>query len=68
MTARAGAPCGSSAIHDGSFTGSLRDDIGVTTALLEAHGVRVFNELQVAAADDYLASLEGARSTAGSGD
>jgi len=50
--------CGSSLIHDGGFTGNLIPGIGVTTALLENHGIRVFSEQQIQDADDYLSQLE----------
>lgn len=50
--------CGSSRIYDGSFSGRSRPGQGVTTALLEDHGVRVFSEEQTAAADAHLRRLE----------
>ena len=54
-----GSPsCGSTFIHDGSFTGARRQGQGVTTALLERTGIRVFNEQQLDAAAKHLASLE----------
>ena len=38
-----GSPsCGSSFIYDGSFTGTRVSGMGVTAALLEANGIRVF--------------------------
>ncbi|CAG9272074.1 conserved hypothetical protein [Paraburkholderia caribensis] len=38
-----GSPsCGSSFIHDGTFSGVAHDASGVTAALLERHGIRVF--------------------------
>lgn len=40
-----GSPsCGSRFIYDGSFGGGRHDGVGVTTALLRAHGVQVFAE------------------------
>lgn len=36
--------CGSTMIFDGSFTDRKRPGRGVTTALLEQHGIRVFSE------------------------
>lgn len=39
--------CGSSTIYDGSFSGIKTDGIGVTTALLEQNGIRVFNQYQL---------------------
>ncbi|MEA3290978.1 MAG: DUF523 domain-containing protein [Pseudomonadota bacterium] len=50
--------CGSTHIHDGGFAGILRPGRGVTTALLEANGVRVFNQHQLRRAAAYLQSLE----------
>ncbi|KVP18054.1 hypothetical protein WJ86_03100 [Burkholderia multivorans] len=38
-----GSPsCGSSFIYDGTFSGNRHAGVGVTTALLERHGIRVF--------------------------
>ena len=54
-----GSPsCGSSVIHDGSFTGHRRPGQGVTTALLEREGIRVFSEEQMSEAALYLVRLE----------
>jgi len=39
--------CGSSLIYDGSFSGSRKTGMGVTTALLEQNGIRVFNQFQL---------------------
>jgi uncharacterized protein YbbK (DUF523 family) len=50
--------CGSASIYDGTFTGTTRAGRGVTTALLERHGIRVFDETSVAEAAAYLAALE----------
>lgn len=36
--------CGSGQIYDGSFTGTLRQGDGVTTALLRVHGYEIFDE------------------------
>ena len=36
--------CGSSTIYDGSFTGITIPGTGVTAALLEKNGVKVFNQ------------------------
>jgi uncharacterized protein YbbK (DUF523 family) len=56
-----GSPsCGSSRIYDGTFTGRATTGSGVTTALLNRHGIRVFSEDQLTAADTYLAELESA--------
>ena len=50
--------CGSSSIYDGTFTGKRVQGQGVTAALLESEGIRVFNEKQFAQAEAYLRSLE----------
>ena len=56
-----GSPsCGSTYIYDGDFSGVRKDGQGVTTALLERNGVRVFNEKEIEAAARYLAQMEGA--------
>lgn len=54
-----GSPsCGSTRVYDGTFAGRSVPGAGVTTRLLERHGVRVFTEDALAAADAYLRSLE----------
>jgi uncharacterized protein YbbK (DUF523 family) len=54
-----GSPsCGSSVIYDGSFTGVQRAGQGVTTAMLEQAGVKVFSETQISQAVEYLDHLE----------
>jgi uncharacterized protein YbbK (DUF523 family) len=54
-----GSPsCGSLRIHDGSFAGHRIPGEGVTTALLERHGVAVFAEDDLDAAAARLAELE----------
>ncbi len=47
--------CGSGVIYDGSFTRERVEGDGVTAALLRAHGIRVFNQQQLA---DALACLD----------
>ena len=49
--------CGSSRIYDGTFSGVTREGSGVTTALLEKHGIRVFSPSETGAAEAYLDSL-----------
>lgn len=40
-----GSPsCGSMEVYDGQFNGTKRQGVGVTTALFEQHGIRVYNE------------------------
>jgi len=52
--------CGSAVVFDGSFSGERIPGSGVTTALLDAYGVRVFNESQLEAAAEWLNRLESA--------
>ncbi|RSN50949.1 MULTISPECIES: DUF523 domain-containing protein [Actinomadura] len=54
-----GSPsCGSDRIYDGTFTGAATPGEGVTTALLERAGVRVFGEDDLAAVQALLTDLE----------
>jgi uncharacterized protein YbbK (DUF523 family) len=54
-----GSPsCGALAIYDGTFSGRRTPGQGVTTALLERHGIRVFTEEQIPEAAEYLRTLE----------
>lgn len=47
--------CGIRGGYDGSFSGTLVDDgIGVTAALLEQHGIRVFNEQELSQLEQLL--------------
>ncbi len=39
--------CGSSQIYDGSFTRRLTEGAGITTSLLRANGIKVFNQYQI---------------------
>ncbi|MFM0735149.1 DUF523 domain-containing protein [Paraburkholderia sediminicola] len=44
-----GSPsCGSTFIYDGAFNGQTHPATGVTVALLQQHGIRVFAESQIA--------------------
>jgi uncharacterized protein YbbK (DUF523 family) len=62
-----GSPsCGTTFTYDGSFTGARLAVPGVTAALLEQHGVRVFSELQFEAADAVLQSKESKDDSKGS--
>lgn len=55
-----GSPsCGSLRIYDGTFRGRTAPGQGVTTALLEVNGVRVFGEDRIPDAAEYLTTLEG---------
>lgn len=54
-----GSPsCGSHRINDGSFTGRRIEGRGVTAALLERHGIRVFSEEEIDLAASYVDGLE----------
>lgn len=54
-----GSPsCGSNYIYDGSFSGKRKTGKGITATLLEQHGIRVFSEVEIEAAADYLEGLE----------
>jgi len=55
-----GSPsCGALRIYDGAFAGRRVPGQGVTTALLEHSGIRVFSEEHVEQAAAYLRTLEG---------
>lgn len=55
-----GSPsCGSTFLHDGTFSGVRRQGQGVTAALLSAAGIRAFSESGIEAALAYVAALEG---------
>jgi uncharacterized protein YbbK (DUF523 family) len=61
-----GSPsCGSTFIHDGGFSGGTRAGVGVTTALLEQRGIKVFSEAQFAEADAYLGTLDASAANGG---
>ena len=47
--------CGSSLIYNGTFSGRLVKGKGVTTALLEKSGIRVFSQFSISALQDFLA-------------
>ena len=54
-----GSPsCGTGFVYDGSFSGRRQAGRGVTAALLERRGIRVFSELHIEEAAAYLRSLE----------
>ena len=55
-----GSPsCGSSLVADGHFAGRRIAGKGVTAVALEAIGVKIFSENDLAEADAYLRSIEG---------
>ncbi len=49
--------CGSSMIYDGSFSGVQKSGMGITTALLEKNGIRVFSQNQLEKLQTYLGDL-----------
>ena len=49
--------CGRAQVYDGTHAGALIDGMGVTAALLERHGVRVFDEHELERADAYLLAM-----------
>ena len=51
--------CGTHRIHNGTFSGGLRTGMGVTAALLEAVGLRVFSEHETEALAAALEREEG---------
>jgi uncharacterized protein YbbK (DUF523 family) len=53
-----GSPsCGSNYIYDGSFSGIKKPGKGVTAALLEENGIRVFSEREIFKVEKYLKLL-----------
>ena len=53
-----GSPsCGVTYIYDGSFSSKRIPGSGVTTALLQKNGVRVFSENEIKKVDEYLSQL-----------
>jgi uncharacterized protein YbbK (DUF523 family) len=49
--------CGSSFIYDGAFSSVRKVGQGVTTALLERNGIKVFSDLEIEKAAEYLNNL-----------
>ncbi len=49
--------CGSRRIHDGTFTGTLREGSGVLAVLLEKNGIPVFGEDRIFEAAAYLKKI-----------
>ena len=49
--------CGSSFIYDGTFSSVRKVGQGVTTALLERNGIKVFSDLEIEKADEYFKNL-----------
>jgi uncharacterized protein YbbK (DUF523 family) len=49
--------CGSSFIYDGTFSSVQKVGQGVTTALLERNGIKVFSDLEIEKASKYLGKL-----------
>ena len=54
-----GSPsCGTTFVHDGTFTGNMASGFGITAALLHSCGITVFSENQFDEAERYLLRLE----------
>ncbi|CAL9397183.1 hypothetical protein SUDANB121_01393 [Nocardiopsis dassonvillei] len=53
--------CGLHEVYDGTFTGRKLAGSGVTAHLLSGHGIAVFNEHGIAAADARLRGADGGR-------
>ncbi len=54
-----GSPsCGVRFLYDGSFSGRKHDGNGITTALLEKHGIRVFGDTEIEQLNDLLLITE----------
>ena len=51
--------CGNEQIYDGTFSKTLLAGQGVAAALLEQHGIKVFNETQIDEAVAYATGLDG---------
>ena len=49
--------CGSSFIYDGTFSSIQKVGHGVTTALLERNGIKVFSDLEIEKAAEYLKEI-----------
>lgn len=49
--------CGSKTVYDGSFSKRLIPGKGITTALLERNGIRIFNENEIERAHTYLLEI-----------
>ncbi|MEW6730475.1 MAG: DUF523 domain-containing protein [Acidobacteriota bacterium] len=50
--------CGSKSIYDGTFSGKRQAGQGVTAALLERNGIRVFSEQEIEAAAEFIKLIE----------
>jgi uncharacterized protein YbbK (DUF523 family) len=50
--------CGSSFIYDGTFSSVQKVGQGVTTALLERNGIKVFSDLEIEKASEFLGELD----------
>ncbi len=49
--------CGSSFIYDGTFSSVQKVGQGVTTALFERNGIKVFSDLEIEKAADFIENL-----------
>ena len=59
-----GSPsCGSSLVYDGTFSSARTAGVGVTAALLEQNGIRVFSETEIDAAEKWLIDVSASENT-----
>jgi uncharacterized protein YbbK (DUF523 family) len=49
--------CASKTTYNGTFSNTLKPGKGVTAALLERNGIRVFNEEEIEEAEEYLRGI-----------
>ena len=50
--------CGGDGVYDGTFSRTMRDGRGVTAALFERNGIKVFGGAEIEAADEYVTGLK----------
>ena len=54
ILSRRSPSCGNTSIYDGTFSGSIIEGAGVTAALLQQNGIRVFNQTEIDDAAKFL--------------
>ena len=50
--------CGNTSIYDGTYSGKVKEGSGITAALLQENGIRVFNESEIDSAVQYLSTID----------
>ena len=58
ILSRRSPSCGNKTIYDGSFTGSRISGAGVTAALLQQNGIRVFSQTELHDAAKFMSKLQ----------